>query len=100
MHVRWSGGRYIHVAACLVATILFTGCTATFTGRVAVKGSEPHTYLAIETYTHGELEIIGALTAEIRAKFQGRTITVEGTIVDEGYGPGFPPKLRVARIAE
>ncbi|HUX12604.1 MAG TPA: hypothetical protein VMW87_06225 [Spirochaetia bacterium] len=92
--------RYVQVTICLAVSFLFICCTATFTGRVSVKGSEPHTYLAIEIPGGEELEITGTLVDEIRAKFQGRTITVEGTITDKGSGPGFPPKLRATRIAE
>ena len=79
---------------------LLSGCSATFTGRVAVKGSEPFTYLAIETLEHGELKITGKLAPEIRSRYQGRTITVEGTIRSQGAGPGFPGSLDVIRIVD
>ncbi|WP_455381385.1 hypothetical protein [Salinispira pacifica] len=84
--------------AAVVAALLAVSCTATFTGRISVKGSEPHTYLAIDTADHGELEIVGPLASRIRALYQGQIITVEGTVLDSGSGPGFPPKLRVDRI--
>jgi hypothetical protein len=73
-------------------------CTTTITGRVSVKGNEPHTYLAIETGSHGDLEIVGPFAERIRSLYQGQTISVEGTLLGKGSGPGFPPKLRVERI--
>jgi len=79
---------------------LLAGCSATFTGRVAVKGSEPFTYLAIETPEYGELKITGALAPEIRSRYQGRILTVEGSIRSQGAGPGFPGSLDVARIVD
>ena len=60
-------------------------CGETFTGKVAVKGNEPFTYLVLVT-DKGDLKITGPLQEKIRDSFQGRIITVKGTIVKKKKG--------------
>ena len=74
--------------------------SATFQGKVAVRGSEPHTYLSLLSEEGRDAALVGPLAAEIEANFQGRYIRVEGRIVKEATGPGFPAEIEVVKILE
>lgn len=72
-------------------------CGETFTGKVAVKGNEPFTYLALVT-GGGDFKITGPLQKKIRDGFQGRVITVKGTITGKRKGFMALPELNVSEI--
>ena len=78
--------------------MLIAACStlSTVTGRIVVKGSEPHTYLAIET-PEGEYALVGDLVDDV-AEYQNRVITIQGMVVSEALGPGMPARLEVRRI--
>ncbi len=92
-------------ASFLVTLILIAAGTSscrsvTFHGKVAVRGSEPHTYLSLLSADKGEAALVGPLRDEIEANYQGRYIKVEGRVVKKAAGPGFPAELEVIRILE
>ena len=72
--------------------------TIVLTGRVTVRGSEPHTMVVIESAERGEVQLSGALAGEIRAKHQGRVVQLRCRMVREALGPGFPAEAEVVRI--
>jgi hypothetical protein len=85
----------------LAISATFAGCEGIIVkGRVSLKGNEPFTYLAIETATGQEYALVGELTEEIRAKYQGKEIEVAGTVVKADAGPGSPAQLQVQKILE
>ncbi|HNW27622.1 MAG TPA: hypothetical protein PKN50_04015 [Spirochaetota bacterium] len=70
---------------CVLGITIMMGCSSTYTGKIAVKGNEPFTYLALVT-DNGDMKITGPLEKKLREHFQGRRVTVKGTIVKEGKG--------------
>ncbi len=89
--------RVLRIAAF---TTLVAACAtlSTVTGRIVVKGSEPHTYLVIET-PEVEYAIVGDLADDV-AEYQNHVITVQGMVVSEALGPGMSACLEVRRIQE
>ena len=81
-----------------LAVALAVACVtlSTVTGRIVVKGSEPHTYLAIET-SDGEYALVGDLAGDV-AEYQNLVITIQGIVVSDALGPGMPARLEVRRI--
>ena len=75
--------------------MLFAADTIEVYGRIAVKGSEPFTYLAITEPGGKSYKIIGALK-ETLYKLQGHSIHIEGTLVHKAKGPGIPAELEAA----
>lgn len=85
----------------LVLTAAGTGeGTASWTGRVTVKGNEPHAWLALTAEDGTVYEVVGEKALEIRKAWQGRRIRVEGRIVEEARGPGFPARLEATAFRE
>ena len=82
---------------CTIAVIgIITVSCVTFSGRVAVKGNEPHTYIVLIT-EDTEYSIVGDLAGEIRSEYQNKIITVTGKIVKKAI-PGKPAELEVYKI--
>jgi hypothetical protein len=86
----------------LVLLTFFTGsCRSTvLTGRVVIKGNEPHSYPVLVTPERGEFVLSGDLSGELRERYQGTTITVEGRIAAPAAGPGRPPRFEVTRVLD
>ncbi len=78
-------------------TFMLSACGGTFSGRVAVKGNEPFTYLTLVT-DKGDMKIIGPLEKKLQESFQGMRVTVKGTIVNEGRGFMALPELEVSEL--
>ena len=79
--------------------LLAAGCREVrVTGKVAVKGSEPHTWIALTTAGGEEYRLTGELAVTIANRLQGRTVTVEARIVRRSAGPGLPAELEVVRL--
>lgn len=68
------------------------GATVVATGTVSVVGNEPFTALVLRTTATEQIlmEITGPAAERIRDHHQGRTVTVDGTVlrVPEGAQPG------------
>ncbi len=69
-----------------------------FAGTLSMKGSEPHTYLALTTEEGIEYKITGPLEKKLAGAYQYKKVTVAGKIVKEAVGPGFPAELNVSEI--
>ena len=65
----------------------------TIIGKVEIKGSEPHTYIAIVLDDGTEYAIVGDLEELIRSEYQNVIIELKGNIVSQAVGPGFPAKI-------
>jgi hypothetical protein len=72
--------------------------TVVLTGRVTVRGSEPHTIVVIASAERGDVQLSGRLAGEIRSRHQGRILEVRCRIVREALGPGFPAEAEVLKI--
>jgi len=81
---------------------LFVGCAQDhimeIEGRVAVKGSEPHTYLSIkDTKTQTSYKISNQAKFDL-AKKQNQTVKVKAVLIKEAIGPGFPAVIEVVEV--
>jgi hypothetical protein len=87
---------------CLIIIVLnLSSCSGiTVTGRVAVKGNEPHTYTVIIDDEIGSIKVVGEYLEEIRDNYQNRYIRVKGNIIKESAGPGMPAEFEVTEIIE
>ncbi|HPC39790.1 MAG TPA: hypothetical protein PLD91_02615 [Spirochaetota bacterium] len=85
--------------AFMLGIAIILGCSNTFTGKIAVKGNEPFTYLVLVT-DNGDMKITGPLANKLREDFQGRRVTVKGSIVKEGKGFMLLPELEVTEIVD
>ena len=95
-----------------IVTIIFTslslmGCNSVIVqGKVAVKGNEPFTYVALVADENVEYSIVGSLKIEIREKYQGRYLRVRGRIsrsdarAPSPSKPSPPVRLEVLEILE
>ncbi|MBN1836779.1 MAG: hypothetical protein JW820_13070 [Spirochaetales bacterium] len=93
-----AGLRPLFLALVALLLLCFGGCTSlTVAGRVAVKGSEPHTYLVLVA-ANQDYKIVGPLREEIWRRYQGQRIRVRGRLVRKAIGPGFPAELEVLEI--
>ncbi len=94
-------GKHVIALFIIIGGILATvpACGETFTGKVAVKGNEPFTYLALVT-GEGDFKITGPLQKKIRDGFQGKVITVKGTIAGKRKGFMALPELDVSEIVK
>ena len=72
----------------------------TVTGKLAVYGNEPHTYLAVavdDATTPSGIRLVqveGERFEELY-QLQGQTVTVTGTVTRTEIGPGFPTLMDV-----
>jgi uncharacterized protein YcfL len=81
---------------------LFVGCAQDnvmeLEGRVAVKGSERHTYLSIEdTKTQTSYKIHNQAKFDLMNK-QNQTVKVKAVLIKEAIGPGFPAVIEVVEV--
>ena len=89
--------KIIRVIVLFLFSVSLHACSGTFTGRVAVKGHEPFTFLALVT-DKGDMKIVGGMKQKLWDCCQGKLITVKGAIVKEGKGFMVPPELEVTEI--
>lgn len=67
-------------------------------GRVAVKGSSPHTYLSIkDSKSHKSYKIQNHEKFGLMQK-QDQTVKVKATVLKEAIGPGFPAVIKIVEI--
>jgi len=82
---------------------LFTiGCaqpkTTTLSGYIFVKGSAPHSYVALEDKEHHVDYKIENAKAFHLAQRQREKVTMEVVLLKEAVGPGFPAVVHVVKI--
>jgi len=80
------------------------GCTQSesmeLQGRIAVKGSERHTYLTIyDQKTHKSYKIKNKNAFDLMHK-QDQTINLEAKLIKKAIGPGFPAVIEVTEVKE
>jgi hypothetical protein len=67
-------------------------------GRVAMKGSSPHTYLSIkDTKSQKSYKILNQAEFDLMRK-QNQMIKVKAVLVKEAVGPGFPAAIEVVEV--
>jgi len=86
-------------AAPILATLSLLGCTnsadTNLEGKIAVKGSGPHTYLVIEDEkTHKDYKIANPKEFNLIDK-QNKTVKLKAKVVRKAIGPGFPAEIKV-----
>lgn len=64
-------------------------------GRVAVKGSSPHTYLSIKDSKSQKSYKIQNQTEFDLMKKQNQIVKVKAVLIKEAIGPGFPAVIEV-----
>jgi hypothetical protein len=70
------------------------------TGRLFLTGSEPHAYLALETSGGVLYRLSGDAVKELTRNSQGGTAVLQGRVVREARGPGFPAEFLVSKVLE
>jgi len=85
-----------------LSLIGFIGCAQDnvmeLEGRVAVKGSSPHTYLSIKDSTSQKSYKIQNQTEFDLMKKQNQTLKVKAVLIKEAIGPGFPAVIEVVEV--
>ena len=67
-------------------------------GRVAVKGSSPHTYLSIkDSKSQKSYKIQNKAKFDLMRK-QNQTVKVKAVLLKEAIGPGFPAVIEVVEV--
>jgi len=67
-------------------------------GRVAMKGSEPHTYLSIkDSKSQKSYKIENQAKFDLMTK-QNQTVKVKAVLIKEAIGPGFPAIIEVVEV--
>lgn len=67
-------------------------------GRVAMKGSSPHTYLSIkDSKSQKSYKIQNQAKFDLMKK-QNQTVKVKAVLVKEAIGPGFPAVIEVIEV--
>jgi len=85
-----------------LAILGFIGCaqdnTMELEGRVAVKGSSPHTYLSIkDSKSQKSYKIQNQEKFNLMQK-QNQIIKVEAILIKKAIGPGFPAVIEVVKV--
>jgi len=64
-------------------------------GKIAVKGSMPHTYLVIEDKaTHKDYRIVNPKDFNLINR-QNKIVKIKAEVVKKAIGPGFPAEIKV-----
>jgi hypothetical protein len=77
---------------------MFAGCT-TLSGRITIKGNEPHTYVVLVIDDSKEYVIVGEMADKLRQEYQNKTIKVKAKVVTKAI-PGKPAEVEVLEILE
>ena len=67
-------------------------------GRVAMKGSSPHTYLSIkDNKSQKSYKIQNQAEFDLMTK-QNQTVKLKAVLIKEAVGPGFPTVIEVVEV--
>ena len=67
-------------------------------GRVAMKGSAPHTYLSIkDSKSQKSYKIQNQAEFDLMKK-QNQTVKLKAVVIKEAVGPGFPAIIKVVEV--
>ena len=89
----------------LIILLTFLGLTACaqenmmeLEGRVAMKGSAPHTYLSIkDSKSQKSYKIQNQAEFDLMKK-QNQTVKLKAVVIKEAIGPGFPAVIKVVEV--
>jgi hypothetical protein len=89
----------------LIIILTFLGLTACaqdnvieLEGRVAMKGSSPHTYLSIkDSKSQKSYKIQNQAKFDLMKK-QNQMVKVKAVLIKEAVGPGFPAVIEVVEV--
>lgn len=86
----------------VLSLIGFIGCaqdnTMELEGRVAVKGSSPHTYLSVkDSRSQKSYKIQNQAEFDLMKK-QNQTLKLKAVLIKEAIGPGFPAVIEVVEV--
>ena len=89
----------------LIILLTFLGLTACaqenmmeLEGKVAMKGSEPHTYFSIkDSKSQKSYKIQNQAKFDLMQR-QNQTVKVKAVLVKEAIGPGFPAVIEVIEV--
>lgn len=70
------------------------------TGKIAIKGNEPVTWVALVTPEGVDYRLKGKLLHELRSRYQQQEITLSGKVISRAKGPGLPAGFEVEAIVE
>lgn len=70
------------------------------TGRIAIKGNEPGTWVALVADDGIEYRLKGKLVERLRDKYQQQVVTLTGKLVSKSKGPGLPAGFEVESVIE
>lgn len=85
-----------------LSLIGFIGCAQDnimeLEGRVAVKGSSPHTYLSVkDSRSQKSYKIQNQAEFDLMKK-QNQTLKLKAVLIKEAIGPGFPAVIEVVEV--
>jgi len=85
-----------------LSLIGFLGCAQDnimeLEGRVAMKGSSPHTYLSIkDSKSQKSYKISNQAKFDLMTK-QNQTVKLKAVLLKETIGPGFPAVIEVVEV--
>ena len=89
----------------LIIVLTFLGLTACaqenmmeLEGRVAMKGSAPHTYLSIkDSKSQKSYKIENQAEFDLMQR-QNQTVKLKAVVIKEAIGPGFPAVIKVVEV--
>ncbi len=86
----------------LLSFIVIIGCAQDnlieLEGRIAMKGSSPHTYLSIkDSKSQKSYKIVNQAEFDLMKK-QNQTVKVRAVLIKDAVGPGFPAVIEVVEV--
>lgn len=93
-----------HITSLLGTSIFFLcNCTTQnegieVTGRLSIKGTTPHHYIALHDKKHQKIYKILNTKAYDISKYQNRILTLQLKVIKEERGIGFPTEVEVLSI--
>jgi len=87
--------------APILAALSLLSCAnsadTTIEGKIAIKGSMPHTYLVIEDKkTHKDYKIVNPKDFNLINR-QNQVVKIKAQLVKKAIGPGFPAEIKVIK---
>ena len=95
--------KYIEIVAVVLLAVLLFSCddeTKVISGKVAVAGNEPFSYVRVIDQNNVEYKLVGPLVEGLRKSYQGKVVKLRGKVIKRAVGPGFPAEFLVAKILD
>ncbi len=92
-----------HPLLILLTFLLATLCACAapgmiIDGKIAVAGNEPFSYLSLTGEDAVQYRLTGELAAALELNYQGQRVRLQGSLVKESVGPGYPAQFEVDSI--